>query len=113
MPILCRVLWPHALQNENAPFRLGRFSWGVNVASLAFISVMSVLFVMPTTRPVTALNMNYAVVAIGGLIVLVSVQWVVWGRRVYKGVVHTFVEREEEEEGRMHEKVLDGKDVHV
>ena len=36
--------------------------------------------------------MNYAVVAIGGLVILVSFQYLLWGRKVYNGVVHTFVE---------------------
>lgn len=54
---------PHAL----APscFKLGRFSWVANVARLKFIAVMSVLFVRPTARPVTTVNMNYAGVTIG------------------------------------------------
>jgi len=34
--------------------------------------------------------MNYAVVAIGGLIAIVTVRWVSWGMHVYDGVVHTY-----------------------
>jgi hypothetical protein len=107
MPILCRVLWPSELDCSNAPFHLGRFSWAVNVASLVFIALMSVLFILPTARPVTALNMNYAVVAIGGLIVLVTVQYVLWGRKVYNGVVHTYAAesgREDESKAEAMEK---------
>lgn len=94
MPILCRVCWPGSLDRGAAPFTLGRFSWAINAASLAFIALMSVLFVLPTVRPVTPTNMNYAAVAIGGLLVLVSVQYVLWGRHVYNGVVHTHMRGE-------------------
>ncbi|KAK8869444.1 hypothetical protein IAR55_000008 [Kwoniella newhampshirensis] len=92
MPIMCRVLYPSGLDGYHGPFRLGKFSWAINVASLVFIVVMSIFFVLPTSHPTTALNMNYAIVAIGGLIVLVSLQWIFWGRKVYDGVIHTFVE---------------------
>lgn len=92
MPIMCRVFWPNGLDGFKGPFHLGKFSWPINVASLAFIGVMSIFFILPTAHPVTALNMNYAVVAIGGLIILVSFQYLLWGRKVYNGVVHTFVE---------------------
>ncbi len=51
---------------------------------------MSVLFVLPTAHPVTSLNMNYAIVAIGGLIVLTTLQYVLWGGRHYNGIIHTF-----------------------
>ena len=108
MPILCRVFWPSGLDGYHGPFRLGRFSWAINVASLIFIVVMSVFFILPTVssslslfrvpltipqaHPVTAVNMNYAVVAIGGLILLVSVQYVLKGRHVYQGIVHTYTD---------------------
>lgn len=90
MPILCRVFWPNSLDGLRGPFRLGRFSWGINVASLLFIIVMSVLFVLPTAHPTTSLNMNYAIVAIGGLIVLTTLQYVFWGRKHYNGIVQTY-----------------------
>ena len=90
MPILCRVFWPDSLDGLRGPFRLGRFSWSINVASLIFIVVMSVLFVLPTAHPVTDLNMNYAIVAIGGLILLSTLQYVLWGRKHYNGIVQTY-----------------------
>lgn len=94
MPILCRTIWSNSLDGQRGPFHLGRFSWIINLFSLLFIVVMSIFFVLPTSYPVTSLNMNYAVVAIGGLIVLVTVQWFAWGRKVYHGIVHTFNETE-------------------
>jgi len=45
--------------------------------------------VLPTARPVSAQNMNYAVVAIGGVLLLVGVMWLAWGRRTFRGAVAT------------------------
>ncbi|KAL7418652.1 polyamine transporter tpo5 [Cryptotrichosporon argae] len=91
MPMLCRVFWPNVLDGQYGPFRLGRFGWSVNLAALVFIILMSMLFIMPASYPVTAENMNYAIVAVGGVVLGVTLQWFFWGKKVYHGVVHTFV----------------------
>jgi amino acid transporter len=112
MPCFCRVIYPSGLDGLHGPFRLGKFSWITNVLSLAFIVLMSIFFIIPTVHPISALNMNYAVVAIGGLVVLVTVQWFVSGRKHYHGVIHTFVPTEATEvilEGRMN---VDKKDTY-
>ena len=51
-----------------------------------------VLFILPTATPVTELNMNYSIVAIGGVIALVGVVWAAWGRRHFRGPVQTIVD---------------------
>jgi hypothetical protein len=51
--------------------------------------LICVLFVLPTAYPVTVENMNYAVVAIGGILLLTVANWSVWGRHSFKGPVAT------------------------
>ncbi|KAJ7205269.1 amino acid transporter [Mycena pura] len=87
-PIIIRVFWPAALTHRG-PFHLGRYSWAINVTSFAFTIFVCVLFVLPTAHPVTQLNMNYAVVAVGGLMLLVLIMWVFWGRTRFSGPVFT------------------------
>lgn len=53
---------------ERGPFHLGPFSELINVVSLAWILLTSVLFVCPTEYPVTPDNMNYAIVVFSGVI---------------------------------------------
>lgn len=54
---------------------------------------------LPTARPVTAQNMNYAIVAVGGIIMLIMLAWFGWGRRSFKGPVATAaLELEQEHE---------------
>ncbi|KAI8081999.1 amino acid permease-domain-containing protein [Gilbertella persicaria] len=52
------------------PFHLGPFSDVINVISLCWILLTSVLFICPTENPVTPDNMNYAIVVFGGVIIL-------------------------------------------
>lgn len=41
----------------------------------------------PTQRPVTAANMNYAVLITGAIVIISLVYYLVWARRVYTGPV--------------------------
>ncbi|KAJ1534782.1 hypothetical protein HK405_015962, partial [Cladochytrium tenue] len=90
MPMICRVAWPQLLNDENrGPFTLGRFSWSVNALGAAFGLAMSFFFLMPTVQPTTALNMNYAVVGICGVLLFIALTYAFWGRRVFNGPVRT------------------------
>jgi uncharacterized membrane protein len=59
-----------------------------------FTIFVCVLFILPTVHPVNKLNMNYAVVAVGGVMLLVVLMWVFWGRTQFSGPVFTRVELE-------------------
>lgn len=107
----CHVIYR---MKERGPFNLGKWSRVINFASFAvspqfififllrysivlilddvpwqFIIFICVLFVLPTARPVTRSNMNYAVVSIGGIFFIVGLAWVTWGRTRFVGSVHT------------------------
>ncbi|TFK89396.1 amino acid transporter [Polyporus arcularius HHB13444] len=99
-PIIIRVFWPQTSLPERGPFSLGRWSWCINVASCLFTVFICVLFILPTAHPTTALNMNYAIVAIGAVVLLVSACWVLWGRFHFVGPVKTV---EEERAGEKYE----------
>ncbi|THH27097.1 hypothetical protein EUX98_g7089 [Antrodiella citrinella] len=87
-PIIIRVFWPSSL-SELGPFRLGKWSWPINFAAFLFTIFTCTLFVLPTSFPVTPQNMNYAVVAVGGLVALVIIGWYSWGSGVFKGAIGT------------------------
>lgn len=97
---------------ERGPFNLGKWSRVINISSFAvspqfyflcpsivlypwpmflwqFIIFICVLFVLPTARPVTPSNMNYAVVSVGGIFLIVGLAWVTWGRTHFVRSVHT------------------------
>ncbi|KAK1234512.1 polyamine transporter tpo5, partial [Marasmius sp. AFHP31] len=87
-PIIIRVFWPSAL-TVRGPFHLGRWSWAINAAGFAFTVFVCILFVLPTSHPVNENNMNYAVVSVGGVILIVALTWLFWGRHRFRGPVHT------------------------
>jgi len=95
-PILIRLFWPSTTLLEPGPFHLGRYSWYVNLTSALFTVFICVLFVLPTAYPVDSLNMNYAVVAIGAVILIASLCWLVWGHKHFTGPVSTLAEQVEE-----------------
>ena len=67
-----------------------------------FTIFVCILFLFPTAHPVNAENMNYAVVAIGSLLVLVGTAWFAWGKDQYTGAqpsVSTGIVEEIVEEG--------------
>ncbi|KIM82776.1 hypothetical protein PILCRDRAFT_820062 [Piloderma croceum F 1598] len=87
-PIIVRVFWPDSLK-ERGPFTLRQWSWPINFASFAFTVFICILFILPTARPVSSINMNYSIVAVGGIILLVGMIWAVWGRFRFVGPVKT------------------------
>ncbi|KAJ3208963.1 hypothetical protein HDU83_008598 [Entophlyctis luteolus] len=90
MPMLCRVIWPSMLNDENkGPFSLGKYSYAVNMIGSLFCVVMCVMFCLPTAMPVTATNMNYTVVAIGGVLLLIFISFFAWGKNHFKGPIRT------------------------
>ncbi|KAG1819269.1 amino acid transporter [Suillus subaureus] len=89
-PIVIRVFWPNSIE-DFGPFCLRKWSWPVNFASFAFCVFICILFVLPTAYPVNVLNMNYAIVAVGGLLVIITINWFWWGKHSFKGPVKTFV----------------------
>ena len=54
-----------------------------------FTVFICVLFILPTSYPATSLNMNYAIVAVGGIILVVGFTWAIWGRFHFVGPVKT------------------------
>ena len=63
-----------------------------------FTVFVCVLFVLPTAHPVNSQNMNYAVVAVGGIMMLVGATWVLWGRFRFAGPVATAADDDGAEE---------------
>ncbi|KAH8901610.1 gaba permease [Thozetella sp. PMI_491] len=70
----------------NRSFKLeGPLGWTLNLVGIAWTLVTSVLFVFPPEIDVTANNMNYCVVAFGVILGIAVLQWIIDGRKNYKG----------------------------
>ncbi|KAL4898696.1 amino acid permease [Aspergillus ambiguus] len=59
--------------------------WAVDIISLSYIALTTVLFLFPPGRPVTGSSMNYCIVAFAIIVIVSVVQWVVDGRKNFRG----------------------------
>jgi len=84
------------------PFNLGKFSLPVAIVAVTWMAFMSIVFVFPTTPAPIAATMNYAVVVLGGILVLSVIYFyfpIYGGVHWFKGPVKTVDEVEESSEG--------------
>ncbi|RHZ53577.1 uncharacterized protein CDV56_105687 [Aspergillus thermomutatus] len=82
IPIATNMLTGRANMHRG-DFHLGKWGWVVNGVTVAWLLFAIVFFSFPYTMPVTAQNMNYTCVVVGGLIVLILGWWFV-GSGQYK-----------------------------
>ncbi|KAJ5047864.1 hypothetical protein NUH16_006361 [Penicillium rubens] len=59
--------------------------WTLNIVSLMYIALTTVLFLFPPELPATGSNMNYCVAAFGIVFVISVIQWFVDGRKNFVG----------------------------
>jgi hypothetical protein len=64
---------------------MGKFGYLVNIWAVIWTAFVSIIFLFPTIRPVTTLNMNFAIVFLGAILVASAVYWVVRGKNFYTG----------------------------
>ncbi|KAA8643358.1 uncharacterized protein ATNIH1004_010126 [Aspergillus tanneri] len=85
MPIAVNCLRGRNILPDRSWKLPGIFGWVVDMISLAYIALTTVLFLFPPGRPVTGSSMNYCIVAFAIIVVVSVVQWIVDGRRNFKG----------------------------
>lgn len=85
--LLCIV--PHLLHRRNiitpGPFWLGNYGYAINIIASPYMVVFFVIYCFPTSKPVSPENMNYSSVIFVGLLLVISIWWLVDARKSYKG----------------------------
>lgn len=84
IPIACKLIFG---KFEPGPWHLGRASFFVNCWACIWTFFVTIIFLLPTVRPVTALNMNYAIAFLGLIALAAVIYWYVpnGGKRFYTG----------------------------
>ena len=54
---------------QPGPWQLGRWSRPVGWIAVIWIAFIAILFVLPQAAPITPLNFNYAIIAVGVVLV--------------------------------------------
>jgi hypothetical protein len=70
---------------QYGPFRLGKFGSFTNMVAICWLMLAIVFSTFPSVQPVTAQNMNYSVVVMGGWLAFGVIFFVLFGRQHYKG----------------------------
>ncbi|THV53655.1 hypothetical protein BGAL_0045g00140 [Botrytis galanthina] len=84
IPIACKLIFG---KFEPGPWHMGKFSTAVNAWACIWTLFVSIIFILPTERPVTALNMNYAIAFLGLILGFSTIYWYVSGKKFYTGPV--------------------------
>ena len=82
IPILCKMC---TNRFRPGPYYLGKAGWFVNLWAVLWTVFVTVIFVLPTLRPVTAENMNYVSVILAAIGLFAVAYWYLAGRKYYIG----------------------------
>lgn len=82
IPIVCKMAFGRF---EPGPWHMGRLSWWVNAYAVVWTLFASIIFILPTVRPVGGDTMNYAVAFLGAILIFSAIFWYIGGRRYYTG----------------------------
>lgn len=86
IPILLRITTSRT-KFQPGPFNLGRFSIINGWISSAWLLFTCILFVLPTSWPVTPDTMNYAIVPFAFIMIVSMTYFYFWGRKWFTGPV--------------------------
>ncbi|KIW73982.1 hypothetical protein PV04_02055 [Phialophora macrospora] len=84
IPIVCKLAWK---KFEPGPWHMGRFSFWVNIWACTWTLFVTIIFILPTIRPVTPDNMNYAIVFLVFILLCAIVYWYISGKKFYTGPI--------------------------
>ncbi|CZR62084.1 probable amino acid permease 2 (AAP-2) [Phialocephala subalpina] len=92
IPIFCKLVFG---KFQPGPWHMGKLSFFVNAWACLWTLFVSIIFILPTVRPVTATTMNYASAFLALILGAAAIFWYIGGRRYYTGPI---VEAQAEDE---------------
>jgi amino acid transporter len=69
------------------PFNLGRYGIIIGWIAVIWVVLISILFSLPVSYPITIETLNYTPIALGCLTILVLSYWLINGRHWFKGPI--------------------------
>jgi amino acid permease (GABA permease) len=70
---------------QRGPWHLGRWSYIVGGIAVAWVCVITILFMLPTVNPIKVGNFNYTIVAVVAVIGFAGIYWLVSARKWFTG----------------------------
>ncbi|KAH6902590.1 APC amino acid permease [Coprinopsis sp. MPI-PUGE-AT-0042] len=85
IPIMLRVIYRDKF--VRGPFHLKAFSYPIAVTAIVWIAFISIAFILPQVNPVNSETLNYAIVAVGIVIIYSVGFWFISARKWFTGPV--------------------------
>ncbi|KAJ3735525.1 APC amino acid permease [Lentinula guzmanii] len=85
IPIALRVIYHDDF--VRGPFHLGKFSFPIAITAVTWIAFISIVFILPQENPVDSQTLNYAIVAVGIVIIYSVGYWLISARKWFAGPV--------------------------
>jgi amino acid transporter len=82
LPILLRLF---AKDFQRGPWHLGGWSRPIGVIAVLWVLFISVLFMLPTANPISAVTFNYTPIVVLGTLIILVIWWLVSVRHWFKG----------------------------
>jgi amino acid transporter len=82
LPILLRLF---AKDFQRGPWHLGSWSRPIGIIAVLWVLFISVLFMLPTANPISAVTFNYTPIVVLGTLIILVVWWLVSVRHWFKG----------------------------
>jgi amino acid permease (GABA permease) len=67
------------------PWHLGRWSKPIGIIAITWVVIITVLFMLPTTSPITRDNFNYTIIAVAAVLGFAGIWWLVSARKWFTG----------------------------
>jgi amino acid permease (GABA permease) len=83
MPTFLRLRLGSAFQR--GPWHLGRWSRPIGIVAVAWVCIISVLFMLPTTSPIGWGDFNYTVIAVVAVVGFAGIWWLVSAHKWFTG----------------------------
>ncbi|EXJ81194.1 hypothetical protein A1O3_07484 [Capronia epimyces CBS 606.96] len=84
IPIVCKLAFG---KFTPGPWHMGKVSVYVNAWACIWTFFVTIIFILPTIRPVTANNMNYAIAFLALILICSTIYWYAGGRKFYTGPI--------------------------
>ena len=85
IPIYMRISGYGKREFKQSWFHLGLYSTVIGYISLIWLIFTSILFLLPTTYPITLDNLSWSPIIVGGTVLVMSVYWIFSARYWFKG----------------------------
>lgn len=82
IPIFCKIAFGRF---QPGPWHMGKVGYFVNAYACLWTLFVSLIFLLPAYRPVTALNMNWAIAFLALILLVSTAWWYISGRKYYTG----------------------------